>query len=100
MFQYSLNISNKIYNYVLKPLIKSLTTEGELIIIVTIQYLFIYVLTELRSVLLQRQNICSNSTTAAAGTTTTTNKQQIKKREKPRKKQGKQRRIGLEFNLM
>jgi hypothetical protein len=36
MFQYSLNISNKICNYVVKPSINSLTTEGELIIIVTI----------------------------------------------------------------
>jgi hypothetical protein len=36
MFQYSLNIGNKICNYVVKPLINSLTTEGELIIIVTI----------------------------------------------------------------
>jgi hypothetical protein len=71
MFQYSLNISKKNYNYVVKPSIKSLTTEGELIIIVTIQYLFIYLLTELRSVVLQRQNICSNSTVAA---TTTNNK--------------------------
>jgi hypothetical protein len=74
-FQYLLNISKKNYNYVVKPSIKSLTTEGELIIIVKIQYLFIYVLTELRSVVLQRQNICSNST----ATTTTNNKSRREK---------------------
>jgi len=48
IFQYSLNVSDKVCNYVVKPLIKSVTTEGELIImiIIAIYSLFIDVLTQ------------------------------------------------------